>query len=168
MDGDDLDVLVVVSAVNLVFETHVREVHMSIEVRQIVLECPVLDLSWIAVGAAVAVAIAFVQPLLVLALELVIEDHPFDARVALGEALRSPQIRPIDLGVMFQLALAFEARIERLARLVAAVSMRLQEVTPTVRENHRDVPLAIQSNRVDQALLAEVSEVTVARVGFAT
>jgi hypothetical protein len=73
VDRQNLDVFVIMAPVNLVFETHVREVHVSIEVRQIVLKCPVLDLSWIAVGAAVAVAIAFVQPLLVLALELVIE-----------------------------------------------------------------------------------------------
>jgi hypothetical protein len=168
VDGQDLDVFVIVAPVNLVFETHVREVHVSIEVRQIVLECPVLDLSWIAVGAAVAVAIAFVQPLLVLALELVIEHHSFNARIAFRKPLRDAQVGPVDLGVMFELALAFEACVELLTGVVVAVSMRLQQLPAAVGENDRDIPPAIQSNGVDQALLTQVAEVAIARVGFAT
>ena len=120
MDGDDLDVLVVAAAVDLlVFDPQVGEMDLLVEVREVVFERPFLDLPRVAIRVAVvvvAVPIALVQPLLVLALELVVQDDAFDVRVALVQALRDAQIRLVDLGVVFELALAFEARVELLAR----------------------------------------------------
>src|SRR5205085_1987552 len=46
-----------------------------------------------------ALPIALVQPLLVLALELVVEDQTLDARVTLFEPVRDAEICPVDLRV---------------------------------------------------------------------
>jgi hypothetical protein len=101
VDGDDLDVLMVPAAVDLlVFDTQVGEMDLLVEVRQVVFERPIFDLPRVAIGVAVvvlALLVARVQPLLILALELVVEDHALDARVAFLEALRDAQVGLIDL-----------------------------------------------------------------------
>src|SRR5438067_9062386 len=90
MDSYHLEVDVIPAAVRvLVFDAGIREMHLLVEVRQVVLAGPFLDLMCIAIGVAVvvvAVAIARVQPLLVVALELVVEDDAIDARAALPQA----------------------------------------------------------------------------------
>lgn len=65
---------------------------------------------------------------------------------------------------MFELALAFQACIELLASVGVTVSMGFQEVTAAVG-HHRDIASAVQPHRVDQTLLAELSEVAVAWIG---
>jgi hypothetical protein len=52
---EQLDVLVVVAAVDLVLDAVVREMHLAIEVRQVVVVCPVADLVVVAVRSSVAV-----------------------------------------------------------------------------------------------------------------
>jgi hypothetical protein len=52
---EQLDVLVALAAVHLVLDAVVREVHLAIEVRQVVLACPVADLVLAAVRSSVAV-----------------------------------------------------------------------------------------------------------------
>jgi len=47
---------------------------------------PFLDLVLVAIRPAVA-AVALMEPLLVLALQLVVQNHPFDARATLLESL---------------------------------------------------------------------------------
>jgi hypothetical protein len=73
----DLDVLVIPPAVELlVFDPQVGKMDLVIEVGEVVVVCPCLDLVRLAIGPAirvVAVPIPLVQPLLVLALELVVE-----------------------------------------------------------------------------------------------
>ena len=122
MDRNDLHILVVAAAVDLlVFDPQVGEMDLLIEVRQVVFERPLFDLPHIAIGVAVvvlALPIALVQPLLVLALELVVEDHTFDARVAFFEAVRDAEVRLVDLRVVFELALTLETRIKLLARVL--------------------------------------------------
>ena len=71
MGREQLDVLVVFAAIDLVLDAVVREVHLAIEVRQVVLARPVADLVVVAVGSSVAVgsvAVVVLQELLVLAL----------------------------------------------------------------------------------------------------
>jgi hypothetical protein len=119
MDGHHLDIDVVPTSV-CVFEldARIREMDLLIEVRQVVFAGPFLDLVWVAIGMAVvvvSVTIALVKPLLVVALELVVQDHPIDPRAALLQALGFAFERPIDLDVMFELPLAFDARVEGLA-----------------------------------------------------
>jgi hypothetical protein len=52
---EQLDVLVAFATVDLVLDAIVGEVHLAIEVRQVVLACPVADLVLAAVRSSVAV-----------------------------------------------------------------------------------------------------------------
>ena len=81
-----------------------------------------------------------VQPLLVLTLELVIEHHPIDARAALFQALGFTFEGAIDLDVVFQLPLALNAGVERLAAVLIAISMALEQAAAVLRQRHGIVP----------------------------
>jgi hypothetical protein len=126
------DVVVIPAAVwLLIFDPQVGEMDLVIEVREVVLERPGLNLFRVAIGMAVvviAVAIPLVEPLLIVALELVVEYDAIDARAALLEAFGFTKIGATDLGVVFQFTLAFEARVERLMVPMAAASSG--EVSP--------------------------------------
>jgi len=104
VDGQDLDVLVVVTAVDvLVLDAEIGELDVPVEVGQAVVVRPVANLVLAAIGPALGVRptpVALVQPLLVLTLELVVQDDPIDACTALLEPLRLAQIGAIDLCVV--------------------------------------------------------------------
>ena len=79
---------------------------------------PPLDLAAIAVGMAVVVitvAIALMESRLVLTLQLVVEYDAIDPRAAPFQALCFTFERPIDLDVVFEFSLPFNARVEALA-----------------------------------------------------
>ena len=70
-------------------DPNVRKVDVPIEVRQIVFERPALDFTLRPVGSAIGVSvssIALVEPLLILAFELVIEGYVLDAITPLKKA----------------------------------------------------------------------------------
>jgi hypothetical protein len=74
---EQLDILMMLAPVNLVLDAVIREVHLAVEVRQIVFACPLANLPLVAVRTAVAVrpaAVVLLQELLVLALQVVVED----------------------------------------------------------------------------------------------
>jgi hypothetical protein len=125
MHRGDLNVDVIPPAVCLTeLDAHVREVHLLVVVRELVLARPILDLVRLTVWPAVvplALAIAFVQPLLILAFELVIEDDPPDACAALGELLSFPEIGAIHLRVVLDFAVLDQAGVELLAMFTAAI-----------------------------------------------
>ena len=81
----DLDVFDIATTVGpLVFEAEIGKVNVAVEVRQIVLLGPLFDLFRIAVRTAVGVrmiAVAIVEELLVLALQLVVEHHAINPYV---------------------------------------------------------------------------------------
>jgi hypothetical protein len=108
-----------------------------------------------------------VQPLLVLALEFIVEDHALNAGVTFFEPVRDAEIRLVDLRVVFELAFSFEPRIELLARVLVAASMRLQQVTAAVGQDDGDVAAAVEPNDADEPLLAQVAQVAAARIRFA-
>ena len=73
---------------------------------------PLANLLGRSIGVAVVVVtvpITFVEPLLVLMLELVVEEDAIDARAALRQTLGMAFIGAIDLDIVFQLPLAFHA-----------------------------------------------------------
>jgi hypothetical protein len=82
-----LDVLATPPAIRLfVLDSGVREVHLVVEVRQVMFLSPLADLIRRSIGVTVVVvvvAVALVKPALVLALELVVEHDAIDARAAL-------------------------------------------------------------------------------------
>jgi hypothetical protein len=89
--GDDLDVLTLPAAVRLlVLDADVGEMDLVIEVRQVVFVRPFANLIGRAIRMTVIVVVvlvAFVEPALVLALQLGVEDDALDARTAVQETV---------------------------------------------------------------------------------
>src|SRR5580698_6791484 len=172
VDGDDLDIVVIPAAVDLfVFDSDVREVHLLVEVRQVVLLRPLRDLLVAAIGVpvvVVAVPIPLVEPLLVLALELVVELDAVYACAALRKALGFSEVRAIHLKVVFQRARLLQPRVVLLAMVVPMVlalvmrvvaPIRLQQDPTFFREDDGDVPMTVQPFGSDEAFRAQVSQV---------
>ena len=86
VNGEDLDVDVIVTPVEfLELDPDVRKVQLLIEVRQVVLQRPLFDLARVTIRMSIVVrpiAVAFMKPPLVIALQLVVEDNPLDPRHA--------------------------------------------------------------------------------------
>src|SRR5207253_2063738 len=166
---ENLDIFMAATAVELlVLNAQVGEMHMVVEVRQVVLERPLFDLARVAVWMAVVVvvvSIALVQPLLVLALHLVVEDDPVDLDVADFQTLGDAQIGLVDLHVVFELALAFEASVELLTGIAVAVTMMIEQVPSAIGQHHGDVAATVNAHGVDETLLAEMAEIATARIG---
>jgi hypothetical protein len=84
-----------------------------------------------------------VEPPLILAFELIVEDHPVDACLAGFEPLRLTQVSLIHLGVVFDLAGLHQAGVERLLVLRIAVdAMRLEQVSAAVGEDDNRAAVA--------------------------
>ena len=84
MRRKELDVLVKLSAIELVLDSVVGEMNLIVEVRQIVFTRPATDLVLVATRAAVAVgatAVGLLQELLVLALQVLFKDDAPNLKV---------------------------------------------------------------------------------------
>ena len=128
----------------LVLDADVGEMHLLVEVRKVVLDCPQRDLLGTSVGAPVTVgaaSIPLLQEALVLALELVVEDDAPEAIAALGEPVGGLQVGAVDLGVMLQFPRLAEARVERLSGVLARPAPGLQQLPSLVRQRHDAVPV---------------------------
>jgi hypothetical protein len=169
--GDDLDILALPAAIRLlVLDADVGEVNLVIEVRQVVFVRPFPNLIGRAIGVAVVVVVvlvALVEPALVLALQLVVEDDAFDVRAALKETRLGLFVRPIDLKVVFQFALAPQARIERLVMVPIDVPMAFEKAATRFGQRHRLVAVPGHPRGLDQPLYAQVSQVAGARINRA-
>src|SRR5713101_8983130 len=162
VEGDDLDILVIPPAIGVfVLDAQVRDMHLVIEVRQVVFVRPFLDLVRITIGPAICiivVSISFVQPLLVLALELVVEDDMVDARALFDQSFRFEQVCAVHLHVMFDFARLLQLSVELV--VVAMVLALVREVTPrgfeqvmaVLGQDNDDVPMAIQALGSDKPL----------------
>ncbi len=78
MRREELDILMTFSAINLALDSVVGDMHLVVEVRQVVLARPVPHLVLVAAGSAVAVgvvAVVLLQEFLVLALQALFEDQ---------------------------------------------------------------------------------------------
>jgi hypothetical protein len=143
VEGRDLDVDMALTAVDVpVFDPEVGKMDLILEVREVVLARPFFNLPLVAIRVpvvVVSVAIPFVEPLLVLPLQFVIEHHPIDVDVALGQALALAEVGAKHLGIMFELPFAFEAGVELLAMAVIAVAVAFQQVPAAVGEDDGSV-----------------------------
>jgi hypothetical protein len=93
----------------LEFDSQIRELHVAIEERQIVLVRPLLDLPSVTVRSPVGIrtiAIALMKKALIFAFQLVVEDDAVDAGVRFLESFDNSLIRGMQLCVMRQLARA--------------------------------------------------------------
>ena len=116
----------------------------------------------VAIGVAVvvvAVPIPLVEPLLIVPLQLVVEQHALDLHSALGEALGVAKVRAMDLEVVLQFPLAFEAVVKRLTVTLLAVTVAFQQPAPFSREHHRLLAMAGYPHSLDQPLRAEMPKV---------
>ena len=133
MLGRDFHILPAnVAARVLVLDANIRKVNLIVEVRELLLPCPFLDLLDRAIGSAVAVAIATIAGLqkpLVLAFQLPIELDAQDARPTRLKPLCCVDVRSIDLRVVRPFARLVRARVERLAVRGVSIAMPLEEVT---------------------------------------
>jgi hypothetical protein len=150
---DDLDVLPLPTAVRLlVFDADVGEVHLVIEVRQVVFVRPVANLIGRAVGMSVVIVVvlvALVEPALVLALQLVVEDDALDVRAALQETRLGLFVGAIYLEVVFQFTLPSEARVERLMMVPIGAPMALEKAATVLGQTDRMVPVPRHARGVD-------------------
>jgi hypothetical protein len=164
-----LDVVVVPPAVGLlILDTQIGEVDLIIEVGQVVLERPVANLLFAPIGMSVVigtVAITFVEPGLVLTLELVVEEDALNPRPALSQTLRCAFVGAIDLKVVFQLPRPFEAIPERLAVTLVAVTMLFQQAPPLLRQRDRMLARSRDTNDPNKPLFAQMPQIAGARIG---
>lgn len=95
------------------------------------------------VVAVLPPAIALVQEPLVVAFQLVVQNHAIHSAALLSKALLGARVGAIDLRVVRQLARLSEARVERLLGLPGAVMslmpIRLEQVSTSVGEDDRSV-----------------------------
>jgi hypothetical protein len=163
--GHDLDVLAPPEIVPVfVFDAGVGEAHVSVVARQVVLARPPRDLFGLTIRPAVAVlpaAIALVQEPLIVALELVVENHSLNSAALVSNTLLSALVGPIDLGVMRQRARLSEARIEGLAgfprAFLAREAIRFEQIPAPLCQDDGPVVCAEWCG-VDQPLVLEVLE----------
>jgi hypothetical protein len=113
---------------------------LLIEVRQVVLVRPAFDLSRVSIRSAVAVrppTIRLLQPFLILALELRLEDDAPHVGTLLSELFFLAYVGAIDLDVVGQFTRAIQARVEGLLRALLTVATvrrcRLRSVSVTAR-----------------------------------
>jgi hypothetical protein len=105
-----------------------------------------------------------VQPPLVVALELVVEDDPLDACAALEQARRGVFVGTVELEIVFQLSLAHEAGVEGLMAPVVVVPMLLEQLTSRLGQDDSVVAVARHPHSLDEPLFAQLSQVAAARV----
>lgn len=145
-----------------VFDADIWEVHLIVEVRQVVLPRPLLDLVRISIRMAVvvvALAVAGMQPLLVLTLELVIQHDAVNGCATALQRRRFALERTIDLEVVFELALSFDALPEGLTAILVSVSMTFENAPAGRRQADREFSRAGHAYGFDQALLAQVPQI---------
>ena len=163
MLGRHLDVVMIPTAVGiLILDPQVGEVDLIVEVREIVFMRPRADFLVGPIGVSVvirALVIPFVEPGLVLTLELVVEHDAVNPRATLRQALRRTFVRAIDLEVMFALPFAFKAIPKGLTGTMVAVSMTFEQRAAPLRQRHRVLTRSGDTSRLNQPLLAEVPKV---------
>ena len=140
MLGHNLHIIVLLVPVQLVLDAKVGEVDLVVEVRQVVLVRPALDLARVAIGPAIAVraaAVGCLQPFLVLAFELLVEDDTVDIGALFAKALGFPQVRAIQLRIVGKFARPVHARVEGLLASATVVSsVALQEAVTAFSQRH--------------------------------
>jgi len=130
--GDDLDILMAVVPVQLVLDPKVGKMDAVVEVRQVVFMRPAFDFARIAIGPSIAIrsaTISFLEPLLIFALERVVEDDSTDFRALIAQPFFLSKVGVIELGVVCQLTRPAHAGVEGLAACVVVIqAVGLQEV----------------------------------------
>jgi hypothetical protein len=129
--GEDLDILMAVSPFELVLDPEVGEVHVVVEVWEVVFMGPCFDLPRVPLGAAVAVrpaAIVCLEKALVVAFEVALEDDAANLRALSAERLLCAEVGAIEGRVMRQLTGPADACVEGLVTgIAAAAPVRIEQ-----------------------------------------
>jgi hypothetical protein len=155
---DHFDVPVLTASVELVLDADVGKVHALVEIRQIVFARPSLDLARIPIRPTVAVgalAIARLQELLVLALELALHDDVPHVCAAFAKLAGRLSIRVLNARVVRQFAAIDTVTVPVAALVVAVTAVHLQEFATAVRQDDGAVTLVERYGR-DEAFVAQV------------
>jgi hypothetical protein len=158
----DLDVLVLLASLEFTFEAEVGRMDAVVEVRQVVFARPAFDFVRVAIRSSIAVraaAIPLLEPLLILALELVFEHDAPDLRALVAEPLFFAQVCAIDLNIMRQLTRPAHAGVKGLlSRTVAVATMGFQEVVAACGQ--RQGALArVERRETHQPFISQVTQV---------
>jgi hypothetical protein len=169
---DDLEVVDVSAPVPiLVLDTDVWKLDVFVFVWQPMRQCPLANLVGRAIRPAVAVtllAIALLKEALVLALQLVVENHPTDLATPLPDFVSGPFVRSVKMRVMRDLWSPREAGVEALPVVERAVLRRIQEVTTTFRQRYERRPRrsSTKGTGFDQARAPQVLKLLVSASAF--
>ena len=138
MGRQDLHVFDIAAAVGpLVLDAEIRELDMIGDDRQVVGVRPLVDLLTrtarppIRIGS---IAIGLLEELLILALQLIVEDHALDACPLPGQPIRAVQVGSIELRIVCEFAGFYASRGERLEGLMVGCAVSLQDITATLGE----------------------------------
>jgi hypothetical protein len=164
---DHFDVLVPVAPVEIVLDAEVWKVDRLIEVRQVVIPRPLFYLAGVPIRSSVAVgasAIVLLQPLLILALELVVEDDAADVAALVAKPRLFAQVGTIELDVVRQLPRPAHAGVEPLfARIGPIKTVGFQEVMAAFCQRHGTLA-AVKGYKPGQALVAQMPKVRLTRI----
>src|SRR5262245_17782624 len=160
---EELDVLMKFPAVDLVLDSVVGEMHVIVEVPQIVVACPVADLVFITTGSAVTVgtvAVVVLQELLIFPLEVLFEDDASDLEdvVLFSEpSVLLPKGR-VKIRIVVDLARAAGAGVEPLRRFTVSLQrVGLEQVTAFRRKGQPAFTVA-KLDGLHEPLIVEVVE----------
>jgi hypothetical protein len=132
-----------------------------------VLPRPAFDLVAIPIGSSIAIrpaAVAFLKPLLILALELAVEDDAPNLRALVAEPFVFPNVGAIELDVVRQLTRPADAGVVGLLpRIVAVAAMGFQEVV-AVCGQRQDALAVVERDEPHQPLVSQVTEVRLADI----
>jgi hypothetical protein len=104
---------------------------------------PTHDLVNRAIGSAVTVsplAIALLQEALIIALQLVVEDHAPNVTAGVSDLLGGALVRAVKVRIVRDLGAPGEAGVEALAVIERAILGRVQQVAATLGEGHERGP----------------------------
>jgi hypothetical protein len=160
---EQLDVFVAFAPIHFVFNPVIREVHLTLEIGQVVLARPVADLFLAAVRPSVAVrsiAVVVLQELLVLAFEVLLEDDASDLeiRMLVSEARFLLAERRVEIRIVVDLAGAADAGVKRLlGPAVALQGVRVEQIASLFGESQAAF-VAAKFDGLDKAFIAEVAK----------
>ena len=156
-----------VTSVQFVLDAKIGEVNAVVEVRQVVLTRPSFDFASVPMRSSVAVgtsAIVLLQPLLIFALELVVEDDAPNLRALVAEPFLFPQVGAIELGVVRQLTRPAHAGVEGLLpRIVAVAAMGFEEVVALCGQR-QDALATVERDEPHQPLVSQMTDVGLADI----
>jgi hypothetical protein len=182
VDGQDLDIPVVAAAVDfLVFDPQIRKMDPLVEVRQVVLVSPLLDLAAIAVGMAVVVitvAIALVGlAAFPIAVTMALEQAAALLRERHGVVARAGYTGRLDQPLLTEMTKVARSRIGRTIVVVSEITtgdhskradgrqrsrLRATQGVLTITIAHH---LALASSRQTQISHEDVTRISIRRIG---